>query len=219
MKKLLQIFVVISSALALAYIAMPEVDRSKIKNLPWQITVNPDKTSTVFGVTLGLDSVGKALEVLGPDREIAILMDSNNVASLEIYYGHFRSGPLQGKLVISTLADQADLLTIARDVPAVDFTESGLRKFMPGSQQLDFLKRQVIDSLTFIPKAQLDAEIIEGKFGKPSEIIKLNDETSHYLYQEQGLDIALNTEGKETLQYIAPRDFALLSEPLHRAQL
>ena len=36
----------------------------------------------------------------------------------------------------------------------------------------------------------------------------------HLLYPELGLDLILNPEGKEILQYVAPRDFRRLQAPL-----
>jgi hypothetical protein len=36
----------------------------------------------------------------------------------------------------------------------------------------------------------------------------------HFLYPAKGLDLILDRKGKEVLQYVAPRDFARLREPL-----
>jgi hypothetical protein len=43
-----------------------------------------------------------------------------------------------------------------------------------------------------------------------------HENTEHFLYPEQGLDLQLNTKGKEVLQYVPPRDFSALRTPLIR---
>ena len=36
----------------------------------------------------------------------------------------------------------------------------------------------------------------------------------HFLYPDKGLDLVLDSKGKEVLQYVAPADFARLRAPL-----
>jgi hypothetical protein len=40
---------------------------------------------------------------------------------------------------------------------------------------------------------------------------------NHWLYPEKGLDIVVSDDGKEVLQYVAPRDFRQPVAPLRRA--
>ena len=40
----------------------------------------------------------------------------------------------------------------------------------------------------------------------------------HLLYPDKGLDVVVDGNGKELLQYVAPRDFAELREPLNKLE-
>jgi hypothetical protein len=61
--------------------------------------------------------------------------------------------------------------------------------------------------------------MITQRFGQPAERIKAGTTFEHLLYPDRGLDIRLDTEGKEVLQYVAPRDFTRIREPLLKANL
>ena len=71
-------------------------------------------------------------------------------------------------------------------------------------------------NLIYIPAVQLDEEIIVKRFGKPIHKIKLKTKETgwHYLYPEKGLDLIYKEEGKEILQYVLPKKFNALLEPL-----
>jgi hypothetical protein len=44
----------------------------------------------------------------------------------------------------------------------------------------------------------------------------VSEKRVHLLYPEKGLDVVVDSDGKELLQYVAPRNFAELREPLHK---
>jgi hypothetical protein len=52
------------------------------------------------------------------------------------------------------------------------------------------------------------------RFGAPAERIRQGETLEHFLYPARGLDIVLDSKGKEVLQYVAPADFARLRAPL-----
>jgi hypothetical protein len=65
-----------------------------------------------------------------------------------------------------------------------------------------------------MPSLDLDEAIAQDRFGTPVEIIQVNEQQKHLLYPDKGLDLILNADSKELLQYLQPRAF---SE--HRAAL
>src|SRR5574343_428421 len=71
-----------------------------------------------------------------------------------------------------------------------------------------------IRAMAFIPSAQLDEAVILERFGQPSERSRVNDHVEHLLYPAKGLDVVLDTKGKELLQYVAPARFDALRAPL-----
>ena len=73
-----------------------------------------------------------------------------------------------------------------------------------------------IRAMAFVPSAQLDEAVILERFGQPSERIRVNDHVEHLLYPAKGLDVVLDTQGKELLQYVAPARFEALRAPLKK---
>jgi hypothetical protein len=71
-----------------------------------------------------------------------------------------------------------------------------------------------IRAIAVIPTVNLDEATVVQRFGEPGERIAVSDRRTHLLYPQQGLDVVLDMDGKELLQYVAPRDFARLREPL-----
>ncbi|UTW45891.1 hypothetical protein KFE80_02990 [bacterium SCSIO 12696] len=185
---------------------------------PWNIAVHEDGSSSVFGIQLGETQFVDAAQLLGWDREVAVLIGNDDIASLEMYYSRFHSGAFTGKLVVASNASPQIAAQLAEQSAGGEYLGTGSRRFDVELSQLDSNQELVVKTLSFIPTINLDEEIIEGRFGKATEIIKLGD-SRHFLYPEKGLDIALNPNGKETLQYIAPKHFHLLRQPLIQQQL
>jgi len=216
MKKSL-VIAVATLSLALAYWLLkpaPSTDATFRHSLPWQIDTLPEGRTQVFGLILGESTLGEALTNLGEDHQMAVIINSDDVAGLEVYASHFRAGPLKGKLIISAFTDESDLEAMRQRASDAKYMASGARRFLLAPEDRDHAEGLAIRSISFIPDANLDAEIITGRFGEPAQIIASGEELHHYLYPALGLDITLNSKGKELLQYVAPRDFALLAEPL-----
>ena len=192
----------------------PDSDSQFRHSLPWQIELDRDGRSQVFGLTLDKSTLGDASELVGEDHKLAIVIDSDDHAGLELYASHFLAGPLKGKLLITADADQDELETMRHNASDAKYMASGARQFELNPEDLARVRQLPIKSIGFIPAANLDREVIEARFGKPASVVASSEESEHFLYPKLGLDITLNREGKEMLQYVAPRDFALLSEPL-----
>ena len=65
-----------------------------------------------------------------------------------------------------------------------------------------------VRGITFSPSLDLDADIIQSRFGTPESVVEINTQQAHWLYPDRGLDVVLDAKGKELLQYLAPREFA-----------
>ena len=186
--------------------------------LPWQIETLDGGLSTVFGLTLGRDTLADAMQLLGEEVEIAVVIDNQDKAGLEVYASRFKAGPLSGKLVVGAAVDPQTLERMGEQASNARYMASGSRQFALNAEDLARARQMPIQSLSFIPSAQLDEGIIRARFGAAQQIIDSSPESRHFLYPALGLDLTLNSEGRELLQYVAPKDFALLTDPLTEAQ-
>lgn len=205
--------------IALAFVGLsPEPKPNTSATLPWDIRLVDGGQSEVFGITLGRTTVSEALAILGVDHDLAIISDQQDHSGLEIYYSHFRTGPLAAKLVLSVDIDPLLLETMQARASNAQYLQSGARKFSLSDLDLGNIQSLSIDALSLIPSANLSRETIIARFGEPDEIIAIGELAQHLLYPSKGLDVVFHPESKETLQYTAPRDFEQLRQPL-REQL
>lgn len=177
-----------------------------------------DGSSRVFGIQLEESTVAETLSTLGEDHELAIISDQNDRSGLEIYYSHFSAGPIKGKLIIAVTAAQETLEKMQARANSSSYTASGSRKFLITAEDLHQIQHWPVNNIAFIPSASLDEDIIKARFGQADQVVSISEDETHFLYPHKGLDITLNANGKEVLQYVAPRSFSRLAEPLLQPQ-
>ena len=181
-----------------------------LTGLPWQIDKLTGGDTRVFGITLGQTTLGEAIELLGDDLDLAIIAAPHEAGVLEAYYSRYSAGPITGKLILMMEIAPETLLTLRKRA----FKDGGTRKYHLHPDDLPFAYRAPVRVITFLPSLNLDKEIIQARFGIPAEIIQVHSQQQHLLYPEKGLDIILNTDSKEVLQYLSPDKFRA-----HRIQL
>ncbi len=185
--------------------------------LPWQITPLAGGLSRVFGLTLSQSTLDDARQQFGIEHDLAIIVDQQQKAGLEMYFNHFNAGPIQGKLIIGAEIEHQQLIDMSERAVNSKYVASGARKFILSAADLTQAYQLPIHNISFIPKVNLKQDMIEARFGKADEIFSSSEQTQHYLYPELGLDVVLNSEGKEALQYLAPKNFQQLTQPLYQA--
>lgn len=188
------------------------------EGLPWQIEVLGEGYARVFGLTPGSSTLAEALARLGNDAEVALIVAPGESGSVETFYQSVAAGFVAGKMILTietTLAEREEMLK--RAVKA-EYMEGTTRRITLADGDLQALKKARIAAIAFIPAAQLDEAVVLQRFGAPAERIRASEHTEHFLYPAKGLDLRLDARGRELLQYVAPRDFERLREPLLAAQ-
>ena len=181
-----------------------------VTGLPWQIDRLPDGHTRVFGITPGQTTFAEAIELLGNDLDLALIAAPNESGSVEAYYSHHSAGPVTGKLFL-VLDIDPDVLVLLRERA---FQDGGTRRYHLHPDDLPVAYQAPVGVLTFMPSYDLDEEIVQARFGTPAGIIQADEQQQHWLYPEKGLDLILNTDGQDVLQYLPPGAFGA-----HRAQL
>ncbi len=183
-------------------------------NLPWQITVDGQGGSSVFGLRPGVSTLGDVRQKLGDEIEVAIIAAPNEIGSLEAYYAQIPLGFVLARMVLTVdVSDEAISAMRERAVRAKHM-ESTTRRITLHPDDLAAADKLPIRAISVIPTVNLDEATIVQRFGEPGERIVLSDKRTHLLYPKQGLDVVVDKDGKELLQYVAPQQFARLREPL-----
>ncbi len=216
MKRLFSLLIFLTLIIGAFLSLKPDSGKSTatVRGLPWQIETLPEGRSKVFGITLGQDTMLQVRERLGPDMQLAIINAAVNDHSLEMYYDRYTAGVLSGKLVLTADLAADKLVQMVERSTKTGYTKTGARKFRLHPDDLPLAWQAPVQAITFIPTVNLDRPTVIKRFGEPAEIIGSGEQTTHLLYPDKGLDLILNEDGKEILQYIAPREFFRLRDPL-----
>lgn len=185
-----------------------------LSGLPWQIEILAEGTSKVFGLTLAKSTIADARDRFGPDMELALIAAPGETGALEAYFSSVTMGIFSGKLVLTAALDKETVEGLRQRARKSEYMDSSTRKYILGLDDLATAMGATIGGITFIPSASFDAEIALERFGKPGQRIRTSGQIEHLLYPEKGLAITLDSKGKELLQYVAPRQFARLRDPL-----
>lgn len=217
----LLILVISAMSIVLFWVLRPTASLERLQQapLPWNVKTFADGTSEVFQLHLGQVTVAKLIETLGEDHELAIISDQQDNSGLEVFYGHFQAGPIKGKLIARINADDAMLKTMQGNASRSAYIDSGSRKFFLNADDLSSIQSWTIAGLSFIPAANLKEDVVLARFGEPRQRIEQSipgqeEPLIHFLYPDKGLHVAISPNSKELMQYVAPKNFERLQEPL-----
>jgi hypothetical protein len=181
---------------------------------PWQISVQADGKTRIFGITLNESRLLDAASVLDRSYELGLFEAEDQPLSLEAYFSEVTLGGISGKFILTLEASQAELATLRDRAVKRKVLESGARRYTVTYADKMALSQKTITSLAYIPYINLDEDIIKSRFGEPAERIVIDQKRQHLLFPELGLDLLLDDDGKELLQYVLPTDFDKLRQPL-----
>lgn len=196
---------------------VPPPATSAPREAPWAIEQPASGQTRVFGLALPGATYGEARSRWGDDLQGAVIAPPGGTPVLEGYVERFGAGGITGRLLLTFDADPAALARW-RDATPGAATESGARRHALGDVARAEATAAALVGITFIPAAQLDGDILAARFGQPAERLRENQRLEHWLYPALGLAVALDSDGKDLLQYVAPGDFEpRLAAPLRAA--
>lgn len=183
--------------------------------LPWLTQVDEQGTLSVFGISLGESTLQQARGSLQSQGKATLFQAPDGEYRTEVYFQRLFLSGLKADLVLTLAVSTTDAAAMFERGERISQMGSGTRKIELSSRDLEALGQQRIESITFIPATDLDADLIRGRFGDPARLVtEQRSPITHWLYPDRGLDIALNPDGKEIFQYVNPADFEKLTRPL-----
>lgn len=186
--------------------------------LPWQITLTPDGGSKVLGVELGRTTLGEAELAFSEPAEVSLFVHESGERVVEAYFDSVDISGIRAKIVVVMALDKVQIEAMYERGIRVANMGGGRRKVTLADEDMQLLKTLPVGSMTYIPRASLTAELVQQRFGEPAErIAEPESKTEHWLYPQKGLDVALNPEEDEVLQYVRPEHFERISAPLKAA--
>lgn len=194
---------------------IPGQQGEKPSNLPWQIEQTASGATRVFGIELGKTTLGGVEALIREPAEVSLFAKDDGQRVVEAYFDNVDLSGLRARMVLVMALGQEEIGAMFERGARIATMGSGTRKVTLSDEDMLRVRNTPVAVITYIPRINLDASMIEKRFGTPSQRIKEEDGViEHWLYPEKGLDIALDPEGKEVLQYVRPDRFDSLLRPL-----
>lgn len=187
-------------------------------NLPWQIELDAQGGSSVFGLRPGVSTVAEVRQKFGSEIDLAIIAEPNEMGTLEGYYSQVALGFVLAKVIVTVDAKKELILEMRDRALKAKHMESTTRKITLNQDDLAAIEKMPVKAISVIPSVNLDEATVIQRFGAPGERLAVSEKRVHLLYPEKGLDVVVDGDGKELLQYVAPRNFAELREPLNKPE-
>lgn len=194
-------------------------DRTPLRELPWRIQRLPSGDTRVFGLTLATrpeaaSTMQDAQNRWAPAFQMAVVTAPGEAGMLEGQVDPATMGFITGRLVVTAQATPEAIKGYCDHAVKVDAVNGQTRHYHLNATDTVQALRSPILALTFVPQANLDEDTVKAHFGEPAERVRRNAHAEHWLYPDQGLGITVDSQGQETLQYVAPGRFAQLRQPV-----
>lgn len=194
----------------------PDNSVSTPDTLPWKISHPTPDTTRVFGITLGKSSLDDVATIFKnqTELEISLFKPSDAKMGIEAFYEEVNFNGLKAKIVLTVAVPDEELQGMYQRGLRLNSTPSGKRITLT-ADDLAHVKSLPISSLTYLPNVKLEEAVVAKRFGEPAQKIKENKSNAmHWLYPDLGVEVVMAPGEKTMLQYLAPKDFQLLSAPL-----
>ncbi|HHH39137.1 MAG TPA: hypothetical protein ENK50_06145 [Sedimenticola sp.] len=201
-------------ALALAILMPGGRQADSDPKLPWQIRIDETGHPTVLGITLGRTTLKQARDLFQEQGELNLFVTPPDHYAIEAYFQRLFLSGLRADVILTLAVDPLVRKAMYERGLRISKLGSGDRKVDLTVEDKKLLEEVPVDHITYIPAIDLDEVLITARFGEPTLRIAESPEVSHWLYPAKGLDIAVNRNGKEVIQYVIPAKFDQILGPL-----
>jgi hypothetical protein len=213
MKIPLAILGIVALVLALFWWLAPAPDptlQQPRTDLPWQVQALPDGSSRVFDLQLGAATLADAVAKFGPLEGMAVFAANDGRQVLEAYFGKVQFGPLSARVVTALDVPEPELQALIDRATEREGSPTGDWKFKLSAADRAAQSLRPLRAITYIPAyGGLDADFFRQRLGEPAAWKALEEGSVQWFYPDRGLSLLLNADGKEVLEYVAPREFQL----------
>ncbi|WP_207063908.1 hypothetical protein [Motiliproteus sp. SC1-56] len=182
--------------------------------LPWEVSRNADGQTRVFGITLGDSTLHEAERLFEAQAKLSLFRSPENDYAIEAYFQRLNLSGLRGDFILSLALPRDQAEAVFERGLRISRLGSGTQKVELSPEDAQALKHTTVTNLTYIPSANLDESLLRARFGEPEKQAEEPSGVVHWLYPHKGLDIAVNPEGKEVLQYFNGEDLERIARPL-----
>jgi hypothetical protein len=186
--------------------------------LPWDISLSEGGMPTVFELTLGRNTLDDARQVFQMQGELNLFKDNTGKPALEAYFERVFLSGLRANFIL-VLDVEGDLLNeIYERGSRISRTTKSTHKVELSGEDQALASNLPIKLINYVPYANLDEQLVASRFGEPTrKIAELESGVSHWIYDNQGVSIGINPDGKELIQYMQPSEIGQLINRIEKS--
>ncbi len=196
---------------------LPDPIEDGVPRLPWLIEQTPDGGTKAFGFTLGKTTLTEVRKVFNEEGKVNLFASGPADARsfmVEAYFEQIYLHRLRADFVLSLDAPQDVLAAMFDRGLRISQIGSGSKKVKLDPEDIETLLSVPISTITYLPMARLEEDLLEKRFGRPDEKRTEENGVTHWLYPAKGLDIGREPDGSIVMQYVDARAFDNVIEQL-----
>lgn len=190
---------------SLLLVFQPDRDAVKDSHLPWNAQFDESGRLHALGLTLPNSTLQRAMQLYGKDVEVKLFADlDESNKSIEAYFPVVYIGSIKAALALKLEVKQPELDAAYELGKKISITTSGGREIELYHSEVKKLLDKKISSITLIPRKHLTERAISKRFGEPDKKEIQSDNLAHWFFHDLGLEMIIDNEGPEALQYALP---------------
>ncbi|TVO77686.1 hypothetical protein [Sedimenticola selenatireducens] len=214
-KILLSILAISLIALAAAILLPGGRTVNENPKLPWIVQIDSQGKLSVFGITLGESTLEQARESFQDQGKANLFLTPENRYVVEVYFQRLYLSGIRADIVLNMELPEMLAKQMFERGERISKMGNGTRKVELSNEDMATLANERIRYITYLPAVDLEELLIAKRFGEPESKASEPESTiTHWLYPSKGMDIAVNPEGKEVIQYVNPSDYSKVLKPL-----
>ncbi|MBL4775332.1 MAG: hypothetical protein JKY87_04680 [Mariprofundus sp.] len=159
-----------------------------------------------MGLVLGESTVRDAELILRSRSDAAIFMYPESKQGNEQRFrleleAYFPSIADHSKIMLVLNIKAEELEQIRQRGTSPRIYPNGVARVNLANEDTLSIKQFTFNELRLVPSVQLDASMLEARFGKPQSVQRNNDGSVRYLYPKLGLKALINPDAKDVLSF------------------
>lgn len=196
--------ILIGSLLVLTTLILipPEHEAIDPSQLPWNSHYDQDGQLNALGLTIMESSLNDAMKLYGKDVEIKIFSEKDESnKSIEAYFPVIYIGSIKAAIALKIELTQEELDEAYSAGKTTTVTPTGGREVKLYSSDVAKYMDHKLSSITLLPRKHLTERAIATRFGEPDKKEIQSDNLPHWFFYNKGLELIIDEEGPEALQF------------------
>lgn len=199
MNRTFLIFLMVGTAMMIAVLGQYK-PHTQLDYTPWDIQIQENGASRVFGLTLGKSNIQEANQIFASFAETRLVVDENGESALIAHYNELVMDGIMADLYLYYQLEKAVLQQLRNDLMATESSKQRNVYTLPTDIEMDYLSTPIA-RIVYKPAIQYGEELITQRFGTPQQIVKIDDRQREWHYPDSGLTIRLFDHQPEAFEY------------------